>query len=229
MSLKPPCLVYGYVLTSSNASAPTTCDHNWTCVLRTLGFSRQLQESFQPLATRRTTPFLGLHCRGNADPTRPGWFESSNPRNHATLNDLYNFSHLVEGISKDLLVFHSTNTSACTWSFDIVSWIITHIVLTISHWLLQRDIPFRAFISLPSHPMDESISKGFKATHSHWMIWQRLASMQGGLDISIGPRSSCFAWWTCWPTRPRIPQSRCSGWRSLSKSNSVGMSINPHA
>jgi hypothetical protein len=38
---------------------------------------------------------------------------------------------------------------------------IARSVLTISHRLLQRGIPFRTFISFPSHSMDKSISKRF--------------------------------------------------------------------
>lgn len=38
---------------------------------------------------------------------------------------------------------------------------MVHTILTISHRLLERGIPFQTFVSYPSHPRDQSISKRF--------------------------------------------------------------------
>ena len=55
------------VPTSSNASAPTTCDHNWARVFKFLGSPAP----GVPSANEVSHSFPGLHYRGNADPTRP--------------------------------------------------------------------------------------------------------------------------------------------------------------
>ena len=163
-------LIYGYVPTLGLPSAPTTCKHNWEWVLKTLGFSGDPAPGV--LSTNEKdaiTGFLDCVIEGKLIPQD---LDDLNPRNHVSLNGLYDF-HRVERISNDLLVFHPPTLSACTWSLGVTPevalyvvryWLMNpkaHTILTICHRLLERGIPFHTFISLPSYPTDKVISKAF--------------------------------------------------------------------
>jgi hypothetical protein len=164
-------LVYGYV--SPYDDVATSTKFTWKALLGYLGFTANLSElSISGLDERAILHFFDNLSKGSGIPAHlldltNGTFGSSS---------LFDFS-TIRRPSNDLFVFYSPRSTVCQWVLGVHSpvaalyvcrYILTnpvaHTLLTVSHRLVERGIPFRTLLPLECSPRHVSISKAFAPT-----------------------------------------------------------------
>jgi hypothetical protein len=165
-------LVYGYVSPYDVPTTPTK--FTWHALLGYLGFAGSLSDlTVTELDERAILVFFDNLSKGSGVPAHlldltNGTLGSS--------SSLFDFS-TIRRTSKDLFVFHSPRSSACQWVLGVHSpvaalyicrYILTnpvaHTLLTVSHRLVERGIPFRTLLPLRCSPHQASISQEFTPT-----------------------------------------------------------------
>ena len=165
-------LVYGYVLPLNDVLA-TPVKFSWHALLGFLGFVNNLSDlSVSELDQHTMILFFKNLFNGSRIPAHlldlsNGTFSFSN---------LFDFS-TIHRPSEDLFVFYLPHLTACRWVLGVHSaaaalytchYILTnpaaHTLLTVTHHLVERGIPFCTLLPLKCSPRQVSVSQEFIPT-----------------------------------------------------------------